>query len=127
MILSIDGVEDTPVDAHSDFSELLKRVNGHDSSFAILAKSEHFYIQTHCDGLEYVLEKREGHDDAHYSAVRERLTDPLSRPKKWWQFWKRRGQQTKFPFDVIVEQFANYAFDTTSEAPVYWEKMEMVK
>lgn len=125
MILSIDGMADIAVDETTDFSLLLKSVNGNSSTFAILEKSDQNYIQTHCDGLEFVLEKREGGAHAHYSATNGKQPEIVSQPRKWWQFWGSSDQQSTFPLEVIVDQFSCYAFGRTPRSNVSWTKMDV--
>ncbi|HEX8225627.1 MAG TPA: hypothetical protein VF605_17590 [Allosphingosinicella sp.] len=90
-------------------------------SFAILTRNaadQDHYVQAHVDEGGFVVEKREGHAQAHFTAMRSTAPDVPPSPRKRWQFGKRAPEHERFALAEIIEIFRGYV---DGSEPTFWK------
>lgn len=118
--IEYEASSEIDIESDHDFHELLSIVDGNQNSFAILSKSDEYYIQTHNDGSGFVLEKREGHEGAHFIAMLSDHSQPFKQRRRFWQFWKKQDDHDKFDLATVADQFRVFAKNETPSKRVSW-------
>ncbi|WP_430427292.1 hypothetical protein [Parasphingorhabdus sp.] len=124
MKLTFENGEVAEVGADSDFRELLDALNPSTNPFAILSRSDNFYMQTLYTGSGYELEKRDGNAGAHFVAARISSSGKPIQIGKWWQFWKGNRRRDEFTLNEIADQFSNFVSGGKNDADLKWVKLE---
>jgi hypothetical protein len=90
-------------------------------SFAILSKTaedQDNYVQARVEGNGFVVEKREGHARAHFTARRLKSPAAPQRERKWWQLWKAAPEHDNFTLAETTEIFRSYM---EGSEPTFWK------
>jgi len=105
-------------------ARLLQTLNKSNNTFATLAVSDEYYVQTQLTDGGYIIEKREGGEHAHFSATHVAPRPVQIFKKPWWQFWGEAPQQDFFGLTEVTEAFAAYLSGGPDPSFIKWSLMD---